>query len=62
MHRQDLPSSRKTRQARLFEKIQGYNYDIHYLEGKCMYLSDFLSKWKHFQGYILALRERSFWH
>ena len=32
------------RQARLFEKIQGYRYEVNYLQGKYMYLADFLSR------------------
>ena len=32
------------RQARLFEKVQGFMYEIKYLEGKYMYLPDFLSR------------------
>ena len=32
------------RQARLFEKVQGYLYQVRYLEGKYMYLADFLSR------------------
>ena len=32
------------RQARLFEKIQGYNFEVKFLEGKFMYLADFLSR------------------
>ena len=32
------------RQARLFEKVQGYLYEVRYLEGKFMYLADFLSR------------------
>ena len=32
------------RQARLFEKIQGYSYTVCYLQGKYMYLPDFLSR------------------
>ena len=32
------------RQARLFEKIQGYIFEVKFLEGKFMYLPDFLSR------------------
>ena len=32
------------RQARLFEKIQGYRYEAQFLQGKYMYLADFLSR------------------
>ena len=32
------------RQARLFEKIQGFHYEVRYEAGKFMYMSDFLSR------------------
>ena len=49
-HRPLVGLSRKTwdeitpRQARLFEKIQGYSYTVNYLQGKYMYLPNFLSR------------------